>query len=219
MLNLIKYLIVLFGLVIGLASQQEVQADDFVTLTNAYAAAGVEIEDLLEEYGDDESVGNVLSTANHQLDGHAEQLQNGLLTVDQGAYQYVIDYVYLIHELRTLPLFAQNESDWAAKFSEIETSLLTNMHNFQAIGDPFSLSAVVNMADFSTIRLALTKEAVVKASATELEWRVEQSAIDMRPTWEALIMASAGLVVIGFFEMQTMFFSRRLKLLKRRFRF
>jgi hypothetical protein len=188
-----------------------VHADDSNDIVSAYQDAHTKLEQMSLTMKDDESVVAFMSDAVQQLDGHKEQFQNGLLTTDQAAYQYVIDYIYLIHELRLLPMFGYNDTTWTTRLSALETELLNNMHNFQSIGSPFALTEIIQMADYDTVEQALTKEAVVKASGTELEWHEETMQMDMRPTWIALVSVVGVLVIAGFLEIRTLFFSKHIR--------
>lgn len=195
---------------------QNSKASDKNTIIAAYVDALEEIDLMRDRFKAETDVVDCLKKADHQLSDHLTQTENGLLSAEQSAYQYVADYIFLIHEVRLLTIFNDDKDGWADKLKSEEDILQTNLHDFQALNDPFTLQDLIHMADYQLINDALTEEEVVKASSISLSANEERSLIDMTGTWFAVIGTVTVLVVLTLIELHTSVMSTVFRRTKRR---
>ena len=71
----------------------------------AYTTALGKVDSMRDRFKAQADVVDALKKATHQLSDHQGQMAQGLLSLEQAAYQYVADYIFLIHEIRLLTIF------------------------------------------------------------------------------------------------------------------
>lgn len=182
----------------------------------AYTTALGKVDSMRDRFKAQADVVDALKKATHQFSDHQGQMAQGLLSLEQAAYQYVADYIFLIHEIRLLTIFDNDRDGWEDRLKSEEDQLQENLHEFQSLNDPFTLQQMIGMADFDLISEALSEEEVVKASSISLASRDERSLIDMTGTWFSVIGTVTLLVILTLIEFHTSFMSTTFRRTKRR---
>lgn len=94
---------------------QNSKTSDKNTIIAAYVDAIEEIDLMRDHFKAEPDVVDYLKKADHQLSDHLTHTENGLLSAEQSVYQYVADYIFLIHEVRLLIIFNDDKDGWADK--------------------------------------------------------------------------------------------------------
>ena len=97
----------------------------------AYTTALGKVDSMRDRFKAQADVVDALKKATHQLSDHQGQMAQGLLSLEQAAYQYVADYIFLIHEIRLLTIFDNDRDGWEDRLKSEEDQLQENLHEFQ----------------------------------------------------------------------------------------